>query len=188
MNPKNSESKMGKDKIALAVCFCLIVALIGFSSWLYIGAKGLESKISDLQTKTDGLEAQNAGLSAKVQNLTWTLGNLTSGEDINFIQTEQITYTSYAWGANDAYLNLTVKNTGSVDLSITQVQIDFSPQTSGVMFYYSGGSTASIPYALTKGNSVTIKIVYTFTSGAPYNVIVITAKGNQFGPYTLTAP
>jgi hypothetical protein len=69
---------MGKDKIVLAICFCLIVALAGFSALLYLGAKGLESKVSDLETIASNLEAQNAELNEKVQNYACTIYNFIS--------------------------------------------------------------------------------------------------------------
>jgi hypothetical protein len=70
--------QMGKDKIALAICFSLVVALAGFSALLYLGAKGLESKVSDLETRASNLEAQNAELNEKVQNYACTIYNFIS--------------------------------------------------------------------------------------------------------------
>jgi hypothetical protein len=164
----------------------LIAALAGFSGWLYVGAKGLESKVSDLQTKTDNLEAQNAELSTQMQNLTSTLENLTSGEGFSSTQTEQITYTGYMWGTGDKNVTLTVENTGASTLSIENVEVDGSTATNvkinGATWAY--GTSVQ----LTIGSSVTIVITQNFVSGYQYNFMIVTARGNQFGPYTLTAP
>ena len=100
-----------------------------------------------------------------------------------FMQTEQITFTDYSWGSGNAYFQLTVKNTGTADLSIQDVRID-------------GASPASIDPSLgtaqplAKGDTVTFNVTRTdgFTSGVSYEFTVITAKGNTFGPYIKTAP
>ena len=67
--------KMVKSKISLAICFCLIAVLAGFSAWSYVGAEelgskvnDLESKISDLETDNAELETQNAELQSKVND------------------------------------------------------------------------------------------------------------------------
>lgn len=99
----------------------------------------------------------------------------------NFMSTEQLTFTNYAWGASDAYMNFTVRNTGSSDLSIQAVRVDGNTPT--------GLSPAlTTPYLLTKGSSVTFKVTSSFSSGIQYEFSVITTKGNIFGPYIKTAP
>jgi flagellin-like protein len=101
-----------------------------------------------------------------------------------FTQTEQVTFTAYTWGSPGTttvpYILITVKNTGATDLSISEVRVD------GVAASHNG----TFPYALTKGSSVTLNITRTgaYTRGTQYNFMVITAKGNQFGPYVQTAP
>jgi len=99
-----------------------------------------------------------------------------------FIATEQVTFTNFSWGANNAYAVITVKNTGTSDLSISAVKID-------------GAAPATItpslasPYLLAKGTSMTFNMTRTggFTSGVSYEFTVTTSKGNSFGPYTRTA-
>ncbi len=103
-----------------------------------------------------------------------------------FTNTEQITFTAYQWGSPGdtvPYILITVKNTGAADLSIAEIRID------GVT---ASGVTPSLanPYPLAKGATVQFNITKTggFTRGTQYSFMVITAKGNQFGPYTQTAP
>jgi flagellin-like protein len=113
-----------------------------------------------------------------------------------FMSTEQLTYTNYQWGAADAWFFFTVKNTGSTDLTISDVRIDGnSPAT----LKYS--TSTSAPYtwitnlpstglAVAKGTVASFNLTRTgsFTSGVGYSFTTITAKGNTFGPYTTQAP
>ena len=102
-----------------------------------------------------------------------------------FMQTEQITYTGYQWASPGTttvpYIQITVKNTGTSDLSIAEVRVDGVAAT---------GTGQTMPYALTKGDSVTFTVTKTgnFTRGTTYEFMVLTSKGNQFGPYVKTAP
>jgi flagellin-like protein len=113
----------------------------------------------------------------------------------SFTSTEQITYTSYTWttgtSGSDPKIALTVENTGSGTLTIANVEVD------GVTANYTltllpSGTPVAAPgtLTLTKGSSAKIVIMPTggFSSGVQYNFLVVTAKGNQFGPYTLPAP
>jgi flagellin-like protein len=104
----------------------------------------------------------------------------------SFTNTEQITYTGYTWAAGDKNVTLTVQNTGASTLSIANVEVDRSTATNVKI----GGATWTYGTSvqLTKGRTTTIVIAQTFTSGVQYNFMVVTARGNQFGPYALTAP
>jgi len=101
------------------------------------------------------------------ESMTWT-----------FLKTEELTFTSYTWGTDNANITLVVQNTGSGALTISAVQV--------------GGVEASsytiTPAALEPGDSSTIVITQAFTSGVKYEFAVVTAKGNAFGPYIKTAP
>jgi flagellin-like protein len=104
----------------------------------------------------------------------------------SFTSTEQITYTSYLWGTKngaDVNITLTVKNTGPSTLTLANVEQDGATATN----YYIN-STGHTTLLMPKGSSAKIVITYAFVSGIEYNFMVVTAKGNQFGPYTLTAP
>jgi flagellin-like protein len=105
-----------------------------------------------------------------------------------FTNTEQITFTGYSWATPVSgrvpYMLITVKNTGSADLSIAEVRVD------GVTANHNG----TFPAPVVKGSSVILNITRTtaaggqYYSGTQYSFMIITAKGNQFGPYTQTAP
>jgi hypothetical protein len=174
---------MEKDKIALAACFCLIVALVGFSAWLYVGARGLESKVGDLQTKTDNLAAQNAELSTKVQNLTWTLGNLTS---IKLVKTDQFNVASLTFGgisnAAGNYINMTIQNTGSSSWTLNT-----TGEVNGVIGYAISAWTG---YSLTvgAGGSTIVKVANVgWVSGNQYVIELLTTSGTKI-TYVADAP
>jgi hypothetical protein len=95
---------------------------------------------------------------------------------------EQLTYIYYIWGKNDANVTLGVKNTGPSTLTISNVELD------GVTANYKINGTSQDTLLMPKGSVAAIVVTYAFTSGVEYNFMVITAKGNQFGPYTLAAP
>ena len=103
-----------------------------------------------------------------------------------FMGTEQLTFTGYEWASPGdttvPWITITVKNTGSADLSIAEIRVDGT--TSGVTV------DKSLPYSLPKGQSVTFNITITggFTRGTAYEFTVLTSKGNLFGPYIKTAP
>ncbi|NWG10728.1 hypothetical protein HXY33_03110 [Candidatus Bathyarchaeota archaeon] len=104
-----------------------------------------------------------------------------------FTQTEQVTFTAYQWGSPGTtvpYILITIKNTGATDLSIAEIRVDGS--TTGITVT----PLLTTPYALTKGSSVQFNVTKSggYTRGVQYSFMVITAKGNQFGPYVQTAP
>ena len=183
---------MGKDKIALAVCFCLIMALVGFSAWLYVGARGLESKVGDLQTKTDNLETQNAELSIKVQNLTWTLGNLTSGNgafSINLTKTDQFNVASVVFtGASSFYagINMSIQNTGSSGWTITSpAQIN---SNTNVPLTYTG--TGADSFTCDTGKFIDVLLIPPagfLISGNQYAITLLLSDCNKI-TYVATAP
>jgi hypothetical protein len=162
---------MGKDKIALAICFCLIVALTGFSGWLYLGAKGLEGKVSDLETKTSNLEAQSAELSTKVQNLTRMLGWVEFGQ-------EQLIIANVVWSSDNSYVNCTVKNSGTLTLTVVAVQIN---DVNATMI------PSSVTLNVDAQTTITVSKAGGFTSGMLYQFAFISARDARF-LYTSLAP
>ncbi|HUV98034.1 MAG TPA: archaellin/type IV pilin N-terminal domain-containing protein [Candidatus Paceibacterota bacterium] len=100
-----------------------------------------------------------------------------------FMQTEEMSFTNYEWGASNAYCQIQVKNTGSSALSISEVRVND-------VIAADDGIDTSTPYQLAPGDTVNLNITRTggYTSGVKYEFKVITAKGNTFGPYIRTAP
>jgi len=103
-----------------------------------------------------------------------------------FMRTEELQFVSRAWGTNNAYIDLTVKNTGTSPLSMSKVEVnnvniltfDFDTTTAG------NQTTAT---SLDGGASKTVRIWSTYTSGNKYDWTIITATNNKY-TYTTTAP
>lgn len=95
----------------------------------------------------------------------------------NFMGTEQMTFTNSVIGTANA--NITVRNTGSSDLSIQEVRVDGITATTNM---------TTIPLPLLKGGSVMIIVRQAMSPGVQYEFTVITAKGNTFGPLIKTVP
>ena len=100
-----------------------------------------------------------------------------------FMQTEEVSFTGYTWDSTSPYtwIQLTVKNTGSADVTLSGVRINAQDADSW-------GYSPS--YSLPAGGSVTLNVTRAagYTSGTKYEFTVLTAKGNMFGPYIKTAP
>ena len=109
-----------------------------------------------------------------------------------FTNTEQITFTGYSWASPGtttvANITISIKNTGASDLSVAEIRVDGT--STGVTVKTTEGATVTFPDAMAKGAPKTyvISITGSFQRGTQYSFMVITAKGNQFGPYTQTAP
>jgi hypothetical protein len=108
------------------------------------------------------------------------------------MQIEQISYTDYAWatpsGTTISNITLTIKNTGNKDLFIASITVNGT--ATGVTVKETNGATVTFPRYVNKGStwSFVVSISGSFQRGTQYNFMVVTSKGNQFGPYTLTAP
>ncbi len=101
-----------------------------------------------------------------------------------FMQTEEVSFTGYTWDSASPYtwIQLTVKNTGSADVTLSGVRVNAED----------AGSWGYSSYSLAAGDSVTLNVTRAggaaYTSGVKYEFTVLTAKGNTFGPYIRTAP
>jgi len=115
----------------------------------------------------------------------------------NFMGTEQLAYTGYTWNSpftGTEWFNFTVKNTGSSGLTITDVRVDGTTQTT--MYYNKMGTGwtnfvgGTDTVSLDKGQSVQFSVFHdvAYISGIQYEFTAITAKGSIFGPYIKAAP
>lgn len=153
----------------------MIVALAGFSGFLYLGAKGLESKVSDLESRTSDLETQNAELNEKVQNLTdWR----DAFGDFEF-STEALMFLSLTWDTWETNrVIITVKNTGTTSLTIVKAYINYVPATM---------NPSSVTLSPAAQAAITLTKTEVFVSGTTYDFAFYTAIGNIFS-YVATAP
>ena len=96
-----------------------------------------------------------------------------------FMQTEELAFTAYTWDSTvspPAYIEITVKNTGSADITLANVRVNGQDAT------WTGTT------ALAAGTSSVLTVSHSYSSGVKYEFTVVTAKGNTFGPYIRTAP
>jgi flagellin-like protein len=98
-----------------------------------------------------------------------------------FMQTEELSFTGYTWeSASPAtWINITVKNTGSSDMTLSNVRVNGQDATWGHTTY---------PLAAGTSKELQVSLAGGYSSGVKYEFTVITAKGNTFGPYIRTAP
>jgi flagellin-like protein len=110
---------------------------------------------------------------------------------IGFMGTEQLNILDVRYDEDNRKVYIDVSNTGGGTITINDVRIDDITYKNFNSTTNEKSINPSLPCALSKGNSTTFTIVFEkwpFTSGVKYYFKVVTAKGNQFGPYEKTAP
>jgi flagellin-like protein len=98
-----------------------------------------------------------------------------------FMQTEELSFTGYTWDSEGAWIKITVKNTGSADMTLTNVRVNGVDAEDW-------GYTDTCPLPAGEDVDLTVTRAGNYSSGVKYEFTVITAKGNTFGPYIKTAP
>jgi len=99
------------------------------------------------------------------------------------LATEQVAFSDLVWGADNANVSVTLKNTGTADLHIKAFKIAGAEPESIT-------PTLDTPYLLKQGSSVTFVVTKAggFKHHVQYMFMVTTSKGNSFGPHYRTAP
>jgi len=94
-----------------------------------------------------------------------------------FMKTEELKVLSHTWGTSNAYISLTVKNTGTGALSISDVRINDVT------------NSTALSISMDAGASKTLRInpISSFSSGVKYEFALLTATGNKY-TYVATAP
>jgi len=156
---------MGKNKVALAICFCLIVVLAGFSAWLYVGAKGLESKVNDLESKISNLETQNGELESKVN-------------DSESRVSEQLLIVEMSYyGSEPESISFMIMHMGTVEVTISEIRVNDVLNSSSPGWV---GNGTLIPGQM---GEITLYGLQYFADGfedGEYQFRFITARGNSF--------
>jgi hypothetical protein len=166
MNPRNSESKMGKDKVALAICLCLIVMLAGFSAWLYVGAKGLEGKASDLESKISNLETQNAEFESKFNALE------------SRISEQLLIVASLHTVTEPQSIPFMIMHMGTAEVTISEIRVNNALNSSSPGWV---GNGTLIPGQMGQITLYGLKYFADgFTDGDLYQFEFITTRGNSF--------
>jgi flagellin-like protein len=100
-----------------------------------------------------------------------------------FMKTEELKVQSHTWATNRTSISLSLKNTGTGALTVSEVRINDVAVTNTT--WTLGSATFNA------GDSGTVRVAPpnppTFTSGVKYEFAVLTATGNKY-TYVATAP
>jgi len=94
-----------------------------------------------------------------------------------FMQTEELKIVSRTWGASNAYIDLTLRNTGTAALTLSGAEVNNA----------AAASHNATGYSLAANAQVVVTITQSFTSGQKYEFAILTSAGNRY-TYTATAP
>jgi len=88
-----------------------------------------------------------------------------------FMATEQVDLRSITWVPNSAF-NLTVYNTGTSPVTITQIWVN--------NVQYTSSSDIGNGVTISEGSSQEIDVTFSYTNGTSYEITLVTSKGNRF--------
>jgi len=89
-----------------------------------------------------------------------------------FMGNEAVTISTLTWTGPNTGFDLLVKNTGTKDLTITQIQVNYG--TTGVT------QPTGLPMQLKTGDEVTLSVTFAYTNGTAYDISVVTSSGYKF--------
>ena len=89
-----------------------------------------------------------------------------------FMGTEEAIISKIEWTWSPKSFAISVNNTGTKDLTIKQIQVNYG--TTDV------SQPASLPYILKAGKSTTLTVTYPYTNGTNYDISVVTASSYKF--------
>ena len=111
-------------------------------------------------------------IAVTLATVAWINGLPTSN-----MYTENLHATNHQWGPNCAYVDVTLQNNGTQNVSLKSVTVNSQPAT---VVYIAGSNQ------INNGESTVLRVANTFIPGATYQLTFQTAKGNRF-IYTATA-
>ena len=85
--------------------------------------------------------------------------------------TEELTIATLTWTPNSAF-SIKVDNTGTRDLTITQIQVNYG--TTGVT------QPTGLPLQLSAAGTTTLDVTYTYVNGTSYDISIVTSSGYKF--------
>ena len=105
-----------------------------------------------------------------------------------FMKTEELKVQSHTWATNRTSISLTMKNTGTGALTVSEVRINDVSLTNVTI----SGTLLGTGYTMNAGGQADFVVdapvgSATFTSGTKYEFAALTATGNKF-TYVATAP
>mgnify|MGYP006269674771 CR=1 FL=1 len=96
-----------------------------------------------------------------------------------FMKTEELKIQSHTWATNRTSISITVKNTGTGAMTISEWRINDAVVSN--VTYTTGSAT------LNAGDTAVARISSAFTSGVKYEFAALSATGNKY-TYVATAP
>ena len=88
----------------------------------------------------------------------------------SFMGTEQITISTLTWNPMTGF-TIKIDNTGTKDLTITQIQVNYG--TTGV-------TVSGLPLALKASATTTLTVAFVYANGTSYDISVVTSSGYKF--------
>ena len=98
----------------------------------------------------------------------------------SFMGTEQLTLSkiTWTWGADGSrYFNITVSNTGTKDVTVNQISVNYAVVTATIV--------PTLPYPIkatgtTAQKTVAFYVKYDYSNGTNYDITVITSDNYKF--------
>jgi len=87
----------------------------------------------------------------------------------SFMGYEKLEATQITWTPNTAFA-LKVKNTGTKDLTIDRVEVNYAKKT----------ASPTTPYVLKTGEEVTFTVTFNYVNGTSYDISAVTSSGYKF--------
>ena len=91
----------------------------------------------------------------------------------SFMGTEQLTIPQLTWTASNAGFTLNITNSGTKDVTITQIQVNYG--TTGVT--QPGGLPLALKAAASAEN---LAVTFEYVNGTSYDISVVTSSGYKF--------
>ena len=90
----------------------------------------------------------------------------------SFMGTEQVKITKITWQWGAKTFTISVNNTGTKDVTINQVQVNYG--STGVT------QPTTVPLGLKASTSAVLVVGYTYVNGTNYDISVVTQSGYKF--------
>jgi len=91
-----------------------------------------------------------------------------------FMGYEDISITTVNWSGDNTSLNITISNTGTKDLTVNHIEINYAAIASG-----SVSPSPPFPFKTTDSDK-TLTITYAYVNGTAYDIAVVTSGGYEF--------
>jgi flagellin-like protein len=88
----------------------------------------------------------------------------------SFMGYEKLEVTKIVWTPMTGF-TITVKNTGTKDLTIDRIEVNYAKQTV---------TSPALSYVLKSGLSIDCAVTFNYTNGTSYDISVVTSSGYKF--------